>query len=297
MEKIIALGMAVALLGIQELEGQTIVYSDNFQESQGAGYTTSGNIGSSPWTITRSGDDWGGRIDGGMMTLNNDATEAGQLNGWVYSSRQLSDTGDFRTVFSTSGGEMTWTFNMQQARANPAGFSSGSYGVAYVIGASSTLVATQGSGYAVVLGNTGTPDAVRFVSFSGGLVSLGTGAGALISGTGGLANPTNSYMSIRLTYNPSSSSWEFFGRNDGGAFIDPNTGTLESLGSVIDSTYTGISLTSSGAYWQGATAAGQTALFDNVSLQVVPEPGTGVLIILGGLVVGRALRRRWRLTK
>jgi hypothetical protein len=289
MKKLTAAGMLVALLGAGAARGQTIVYSDDFSVSQGASYTTSGAIGTSPWSVARSGDDWGARIDGGVMTLNNDATAAAQANGWVYAHRQLSDSGPFNTIFSSSVGTMTWSFNMQQARTNPAGFSPGSYGVAYVIGTSSTLVATQGSGYAVVLGNTGTPDPVRFVSFTGGLSSLGAAATSLISAAGDLSNPTNSHMSIRLTYNPSDSRWELFGRNDGTSFSDPNTGTLSSFGSVVDSTHTGVALTSGGAYWQGATAGGQTALFDNVSLQVVPEPSTYALLLLGSALLGHSL--------
>ncbi len=283
MRKIIAAAVwGSGFFALHHAEGQIVVYSDNFQTSQGSVYTTSGNIGSSSWNVARSGEDWGARIDGGVMTPNNDASVATQANGWVYSYQQLSGGGGFTNVLSANSGLLTWTFNMQQIRSNPSGFSSGSYGVAYVIGTSSDLVATQGNGYAVVLGNTGTPDPVRFVSFSGGLSSLGTGTGALITAGGGLANPTNSYMSIRLTYNPAENLWELFGRNDGGAFSDPNTGTLVSFGTATNSAYTGITLTSSGAYWQGSTAAGQTATFGNVSLEVVPEPTTYLMLVVAG---------------
>jgi hypothetical protein len=282
-------------MAISTSSSQTIVYSDDFSSSQGSAYTSSGQIGTSGWSVTRSGDDWGARIDLGVMTLNNDISASAGANGWVYSSIPMSSTGDFNTSFSSSGGLMSWTFNMQQVRTSPAGFSSGSYGVAYVVGATSTLVATQGSGYAVVLGNTGTPDPLRFVSFSGGLNSLGTANTGLILATAPLSNPTNSYMSIRLTYNPSSSTWELFGRNDGtSGFSDPTTGTLTLLGTAVDSTYTGINLTSAGAYWQGSTAASQTSQFDNVRLEVVPEPSTYYLLLLSSLAMGFTVASRMR---
>lgn len=278
MRPLLQLLTAGAILS-QSASSQTIVYSDNFATSQGSSYTTSGNIGSSSWGVSRSGDDWGARIDAGVLTLNNDISALPNANGWVYSYQPLSSTGAFNTSFSSSAGLMTWTFNMQQIRPAPAGFSSGSYGVAYVIGSSSTLVATQGNGYAVVLGNTGSPDPVRFVSFTGGLNTLGTSNTGLIVSSAPLANPTNSYMSIRLTYDPSDNRWEMFGRDDGSSgFSNPDVGTLTSLGSVIDSTHTGINLIASGAYWQGSTATLQTSQFDNVSLGVVPEPSTYALL-------------------
>jgi hypothetical protein len=263
---------------------QTIVYSDDFTAAQGPSYTTSGSIGSTPWEVSRSGDDWGARIDGGVMTLNNDVSALPNANGWVYSYHPLSSVGDFNTVFSSSAGLMTWTLNMQQIRPLPSGFSTGSYGVAYVIGSSSATAGTSGSGYAVVLGNTGTPDPLRFASFSSGLNSLGTSNSGLIIASPPLANPGSSYMSISLTYNPTDSTWNLFGR-DGGTtgFSPPDTGTLALIGSATNSTYTGLSLTSSGAYWQGSTAAAQTAQFDNVRLEVVPEPSTLVLLLFAGI--------------
>lgn len=284
----IPLAVAIAssmVLKTESLGAQTTVYQDNFSESQGSTYTTAGQIGTSPWTVSRSGDDWGARIDGGVMTLNNDATTAPQAAGWVYSSRVMESSGDFSTTFSSSGGLMSWTFNMRQPRTSPGGFSSGSYGVAYVIGSTSASVASQGSGYAVVLGNSSSPDPVRFVSFSSGMSGLGTTNTGLILATSPLANPTNNYLSIKLTYNPLGNVWELFGRDDGTVtFADPAGGSLVSLGTAIDSTYTGEALTYTGAYWQGSTATGQAAQFDNVRLEIVPEPSPPALIALSALV-------------
>ena len=285
-------------------QAQTTVFSDNFSASQGTNYTTAGTIGTSSWTVSRgsistqeTGADWGARIDNGVLQLNNDvSTSFTNANGWVYAYQTLASTNDFSTIFSSSAGAMTWTFNMQQIRPNPAGFGTNSYGAAWIVGASSTLVATQGSGYAIVLGNTGAPDPLRFVSFTGGLQTLGTTTNALISATTPLNHPTNSYMSVQLTYDPTSDLWELFGRNDGTtSFSDPNVGTLDSLGSVIDSTYTGTELTSSGAYWQGSTAGNQFAQFGNASLEVVPEPSTYALLALSAAgFAGYVIRRRRR---
>jgi hypothetical protein len=296
MKKLLTCSILAAAAMALPLHAQTTVYSDNFNVSQGTTYTTSGNIGTSDWTVARSGADWGALINDGIMTLNNTASAETRVNGWVYAYQTLADTGDFSTIFSNSGDTMVWTFNMRQIRPNPAGFNLGGYGAAYVLGATSTDVFNSGNGYAVVLGNTTSPDPLRLVSFTGGLTTLGTAATGLIVASSPLDNPTNNYMSIQVTYDPSSNLWEMLGRDDGSSsFSDPKTGTLTSLGTVTDDTYTGVSLTSSGAYWQGSTAANQTAFFDNASLEVVPEPSTYALLALSGLALaGYAARRRQR---
>ncbi len=263
---------------------QTTVFSDNFNTSQGSTFTTSGSIGTSVWSVTRitSSNDYGARIDNNQLELTNDASSNGNLAGWVFVS--TSTTGfnsPYNPTLSLNTGVVTWTFNMRQARTNPLGFRPipphSDYGVAFIIGCTSTNVHTDGNGYAIVLGNTGTPDPVRFVKFTGGISSLSNSNTGLIVASSPLDDPTNNYMSIRLTYTPSTNTWELFGRDDGGSgFTDPTSGTLTSLGTVVDNQYTSVPLNFMGAYWQGATASNQTAFFDNVSVTVDPPDYTGV---------------------
>ena len=68
----------------------TTVFSDNFATSQGTTFTTSGTIGTSDWSVTRSGDDWGARIDNGILELTNTASAATRAVGWVYTSDRKS---------------------------------------------------------------------------------------------------------------------------------------------------------------------------------------------------------------
>jgi len=248
----------------------TTVFSDTFGTSQGATFTTSGAIGTSPWVVTRPGADWGARIDGGILDLTNDASATTNANGWVYASVPTSGfVLPWNSTLSLNPGLVTWDFNMRQIRTSPSGFSSGNYGAAFVLGATSTNVGSAGNGYAVVLGNGGSLDPVRLVSFTGGIQSLGTGTGGLISAPTPLDNPGASYMSLRVTYDPVTNGWAMFGRNDGAtAFADPTVGTLTALGTATSSTYTSVPLTSMGGYWNGSTSAAQTAFFDNVSLSV-----------------------------
>ena len=287
--ELIALALAAGLT--VAAHGQTVVFSDNFATSQGATYTTSGAIGTSSWNVSRSGDDWGARIDGGIMTLTNTASAAANANGWVFANRSLVSTGNFNTTLSNSAGLVTWSFNMQQIRGNPAGFGTTSYGVAYVLGSTSATVGTAGNGYAVVLGNTGTPDPIRLVAFTGGIQTLGTATGGLITASAPLDDPTTAHMSILVTYDPSNNVWSMFGRNDGASFSDPLSATLSELGTATDSTYTEVALGFTGAYWQGSTAGSQTARFDNVTLTAIPEPST-YAALFGLAVLGLAIYRR-----
>ena len=250
---------------------QTTIFSDNFATSQGSTFTTSGTIGTSDWSVFRSGADWGARIDGGIMELTNDASASANVNGWVYSQRTLSSVDGFNTSLSSSTGNVTWTLNMRQIRTDPAGFSSGSYGVAYVLGSNSTSINGTGSGYALVLGgggSTSTVDPLRFVSFTNGLQGTLTN---IITATSPspLSDVGADYMSLSITYNPTSNLWSLFGSMNSTGFTDPTSG-LSSLGTATNTAFTSISLTSTGGYWQGSTTANQTAFFDNISLTLTP---------------------------
>lgn len=268
--------------------GQTTVFSDDFSTNTSATYTTSGAINTSSFSVTRSGVDWGARRNTSpeQLELTNDTSATTNLNGWVYASTATgSFTAPYNTTLNANAGLITWTFNMRQIRTDPAGFGLGSYGVAFVLGSTSTDVATMGDGYAVVLGQSGATDPIRLARFTGGL--QGTLTNIITSNTAGLTDFGANYLSIKVTYAPTTDTWELSLRDDGStAFADPTTGTLVSQGTVVDSTFTGVALTSLGGYWQGSTTANQTAFFDNVTVTEIP--------VLAGevLVAGRVLDNR-----
>jgi hypothetical protein len=268
------------------------VVSDDFSVIQNSGnYVTSGPIGLSDWNVTRAGDDWGARIDGNVLELSNDANSTAIANavGWAFASLTLSDSGGFDTTLANSAGVVTWSFNMRQIRDNPAGFSpTNSYGVAFVLGATGATLNKSGNGYAVVLGQSGSNDAVRLVHFTGGLQGAMTN---VISAFSALADVGLEHLSLQVTYNPADNGWTLHGRDDGAAFADPLSGSLSFIGSATDSTYTGSDLTYMGGYWQGSTTASQNAKFDNVTLSAIPEPASFGLLALGALGV-RLIRRR-----
>ncbi|MBK9290018.1 MAG: hypothetical protein IPM52_00045 [Bacteroidetes bacterium] len=261
---LIAIGLYHSLLS------QTTVFEDNFSTHTSDSWTTSGAIGSSAWSVNRSGADLGSRrqVSGQILELTNDASATANANGWVFAYVNTANfTSPYNTTFASNSGIITWWFNMRQIRTDPSGFSTGNYGVALVLGSTADNPSTSGSGYAVVLGQSGSTDPVRLASFDNGLA--GTLTNLITSNTTGLTDFGNDYLSIKVTYNPANHQWELFVRNDGSsAFADPQTGTLTSQGTVTNSAYTSTSMAYFGAFWNAATSASQTAFFDNVAVQL-----------------------------
>ena len=252
-------------------------------------YSNSGSLTGLTTTVTAG--DGAASISSGMIQLTNDASGTANANGRVYLTGATSSfLSPYSSILHNAPGLVTWNFNMQQIRANPSGFNSASYGVAFIVGASSADL-TAANGYAVVVGNSSTPDPVRLVSFTGGL-DLDSNLTNIISASSPLNDAGAAYMSLRVTFDATTNTWSLLGRNDGAsAFADPTTGTLTSLGTAVDATYINTSLTSFGMLWNYSTAASQTALFDNITV-TVPEPKTWVMIGIGTSFMLWNLRRK-----
>lgn len=244
--------------------GQITVFTDNFSTENSETWTTTGPIGESDWSVSRSGADWGARRNTTpeQLELTNDASATANVNGWVFASVNISTSFDapYNTTLSSNIGLVTWTFNIRQIRSDPAGYAVGSYGAAFILAGTSTTPQTTGSGYAIVYGQSGTTDPIRLATYNNGL--QGTLTNIITSNTIGLTDFGAEYLSVKVTYTPSTNTWELFLRNDGGsAFADPESGSLTSQGTVVNSTYTGTSLGYMGAYWQGSTGGKSNCLF------------------------------------
>lgn len=249
---------------------QTTVFNDEFTTSAGTSFTTAtGPIGTSPvWNLSRSGTDYGGRINGGNLTLTNDAGGSANNNGWGLASANTANfTSPYSSTLASNPGTVTWSFNMRQINTNPGGFSASTYGSAFILAGTSGTTNVAGTGYAVILGNSGNQDPVRLVRYSSGIRTYTT---LLSSTTSGLTDFGNHYLSIRVSYTPGTNTWQLFVRKDGtSAFLDPSAGTLTSQGTAVNNTYTGTSLSLMGAFWNASTGPVQTAFFDNVKVTVV----------------------------
>ncbi len=276
--------IVICLLGIGLISAQTTVFSDNFSTNQSSAWTTGGQIGSSAFFVDRSGVDWGARRHtNGILELTNDASAAGNVNGWVFAhTSTASFSSPYNTILSSNAGVVTWYFNMRQIRTDPAGFAAGNYGVAFILAGSSTTAWNAGTGYAVVLGQSLATDPIRLAKYGAGLSSGLTNI--ITSNTSGLTDFGNEYVSVKVTYDPVGNIWELFLRNDGAsAFADPRSGTLTSQGTAIDNSYVSTSLGHLGCYWQGSTAANQVASFDNITVLATEPAGGDPLISVAGI--------------
>ena len=247
---------------------QTTVFSDDFSTNLSKSWTTSGQIGSSSFYVNRSGADWGARRYNNQLELTNDVGSTRNANGWVLAYTSTGGFGSpYNKTLSSNPGMVTWYFNMRQIRTDPAGFGSGSYGVAFILAGTSNTTRDTGTGYAVALGGSGSTDPIRLIKYSSG---LGTSTNLITSNTSGLTDFGNEYLSIKVTYDPSNNTWELFLRNDGTTgFSNPMAGTLTTQGTTTNNTYTSsTNLDYMGGYWQGSTGGDSIAFFDNITVMV-----------------------------
>lgn len=266
--------------------GQTTVFSDNFNRA---------SLGSSWTTTTTAGDGGASIVSSDVLRLTNDSSATANANGIVYSTVAISSfSAPFNAQLNSNSTAISWYLNFQVNRANLAGLGSGSYGAAFVLAGSNGVLPTAGSGYAIVLGNSSTPDPFRLVRYTNGLSSV---TNLISSNTTGVSDIGTKYYSLKVTYTPTTNQWELFVRDDGAsAFTLPTSGSLTSQGTATDNTYGSLTMTAMGAYWSYSTAATQFLNIDNVSVDLaatpIPEPSTYAAMAGVAALLGVMLHRR-----
>ena len=264
----------LSMLTLSQLSAQQPVFTETFNTPgtpQNASFTTNGSIGTSRWNVTRSGNDFGAKIDQGFLTLTNDVSSIANVKGWVLASTSTSNfLPAYNPILSQNAGIVSWTFNMRQLRTNPAGLTDGLYGVGYVLAGTAGSTNKLGKGYAIMLGQSGTKDPIRLVTYNNGIQTYYT---KLSSSSSTLTDFGREYTSIRVEYNPLNNEWSLYLRKDNtSSFNDPKTGTLVYQGTIANAEFVNEPLTMTGAYWNAAAGSKQTAFFDNISVSVVtPE--------------------------
>ena len=233
---------------ITSINAQTVLLDDfNRSDNNTVGNGWSETETSSPSSIAISSN----RLKMGSTTKGRD---------WAYQ--------DISSNYTTAGlssnttmDSMVWAINFYQTRDNPSGFDDGNYGIAFVLGSTNSSY-TDGNGYAVVIGNNSTPDPIRLVRFNGGM-DLNSNLTDIIS----YGDYGNEYLSIKVTYIPSTNTWKLYAESSSSAFpqSDPrNTSTLRGTGT--DNEYTGASydLKYLGCLWNHSTRSSEYALFDDI---------------------------------
>jgi hypothetical protein len=277
----------------------TIVFKDDFDRADSSTIGATAGPGSGTWTetittIPAAAIDGDVTISSNRVVVthgNNDAiyqlstTTAGFLSPWP-ASNKLSD----------APGKVTWTVNMQSSRLNLSGVAPGANGIGVALVATNTSLGAVGNnGYGLYWGQSGGTDPIHLMAFAGNGVTSVTTDIVVGSGTT-FGNVAAEYLSIRVEYDPTTNTWELFGRNDGAsAFADPATGGgYLSLGSGVNSTHVGTAMNNVG-FFGSYTTLGAANVFrhDNFAIDVVPEPSSvalGCAAIVGMIVFAR--RRR-----
>ena len=264
---------ALALLAAPLAHAQTttnVFFFEDFNDSNSTSLgsaTNTNNATSYLWTKGGAGGTNNNRtaIVSSNLVISN-TSPAGRDFAFV----SLTNTSGFNTSYSSSTAtSLEWYVNMRQTRSDPSGFDSSGYGAAFIIGASSSNFTGAGvTGYALLYGQSGATDPLRFAYFTNGL-ALNSSIVNVITSTNTGADIGAQFLSLKLTYNVTSNSWSLFGTTNA-SFVDPWTNSsLVSYGTASNSTYTGTSLSFMGGFWNYATGAGENAFFDNIRVASV----------------------------
>jgi hypothetical protein len=239
--------LATSLLSWGTAHAQNPVLLDDFNRAD------SPTVGNS-WVETETTAGTGATVTGNQLRLS-----SGVL-GKDFVSRDVSTR--YNPVLQDNAGQLTWAWNMQQSRLNPSGFLANNYGVAFVLAASSADLLT-GNGYAVVYGNSGASDSLRLVRYTGGLVG-NTNLKSLVSVVVASNATTGPASTVRVTYSPEENTWTLEQTANTTSFDDPATAVFTRVGSRSDDLYTSVALPYLGCFWNHATTATETAVFDNI---------------------------------
>lgn len=227
---------------------------DNFDRSSSSTVGIPSSGGAVAWGETEAYASQCEVYNNARLDINNN-NPAGHA--WTY----FDMTGKYATTFNNTADKLVWAFNMALPNnSSPSGFNNSNYGIAFVLGATSTDFADAGNGYAVVFGQSGPFDEIRLVHFTGGLIS-GTHTDIVGDGVGhGSEN-----LDIMVEYAPATGTWTL-SVHDGGfsfPFADPTGVTYTNVNSATNQTYTSIALPYMGAFYNYATSSGQYSSFDN----------------------------------
>ena len=240
---------------------------DDFNRADNVSVGIPSSGGSASWTEDQIANDaFRASIDGNELYLGGCA--AG-VNSGSTGSTGMEQVGFnvesyYETVLDDGGSTYEWLFNMKQTRPSPSGFGSNTYVAAVILGSDANDFQNSGAdGYAVIIGNGGSPDPVKLVRFTGGLTSNSNVTDVAVSSE----TDADAYYSVKVTFNPCNDEWSLYVRDDGtSTFSAPNVGGLGSAVTGIDNTHTGLDLKYFGAGWQHSSGCGEYMRIDNMNI-------------------------------
>ena len=248
----------------------TAVSSNGIEMTEEVNYTTRGleqtyalNDDFNRTNGTTLGNGWSQLGNGSTLITNQMLRVAGAgSSGRTWAWNTLTNTGIYKTTLNQNSDVVRWVLNLRQSQANPSGLASGNYGMAVVLAGSSTNMGTAGSGYALVRGNSSTPDPLRLVRYNNGV----TNSTDIISLNDGY---NTRYYAVMVEYNPTNHNWTLYTATSASDFPDVDTAIYTQAGApVSNSTHVGTALPYVAAYWAHATATDVGLQVDNFRASV-----------------------------
>lgn len=174
----------------------------------------------------------------------------------------------FNTTLSNNTSLITWVFNMRISSRATSNISNAqmSGGINLCSTGSTNFFNGAATGYGVIF-NPGVTGGLKLIRFNGGMATEVTNLIVPIS----TLNFTNMY-SVRVTFNPMTSQWSLYLRDDGATtFANPNIGVNNLYGTAIDSTYTHVPMSNFGYIFGFNAGVGKNIRFDNFKVQMGPS--------------------------
>src|SRR5688572_22875124 len=232
---------------------------DDFNRPAGLVISSAANNWQWAETETAGSNDYRARLENNMLVLssrNNLGTGSSGMEQVVFDAKN-----QYATTFNAASSALTWAFNFRQSRVDPSGFGATTFGLAYVLASSkANFKDPEAVGYAVIIGNSSTPDPIKLVRFKNGLTA-NSNLTTLITSS---ETAETAYYSIKVAFEPCSKIWSLQVRNDNSTFADPLTVNNTAL-TFSDQTYTNFTLPFSGAAFNHGSVS-ETAYFDNIYL-------------------------------
>ncbi|MEO6693938.1 MAG: endonuclease [Ignavibacteria bacterium] len=212
-----------------------------------------------------------------ISLTNNRMKNLSTISGREFAYVNASTINGYPVQFNSSSGDLTWALNMKQSRTDPSGFDGNNYGMAFIIGKTTTDI-TTGNGYAVVIGQSGGSDAIRLAKFTGGL-NANSKFINIISG----GDYANQYLSIKVIYSPVGNTWSLFVDSSSTGFPDADPrNTSNQLGMASDGTYSSSALPYMGTLWNHATSANDSSIFDDIYVPASNSVTLNLVAIIEG---------------
>src|SRR5205085_5954859 len=112
----------------------------------------------------------------------------------------------FNTVINANPSQLMWEFKIRQERSDPSGFQNSAWGMAVILGGTSSAFHNAGNGYAVVLGTPSTStDPIRLVRYTNGF-----SADANLTTIVSCSDYSNHFLAIKVVYTPATNLWELY---------------------------------------------------------------------------------------